>query len=528
MNILTNKKTKNIMIAVSVVLVILISVFAVNAIKSSGAKQEYHQKPDVPATMSTEMFSALPTSVLKSETVYVNLDGNGNVLQTTVSDRIQTDIKNCVVADTSSLTDIQPISSNIYRTIDGSNILWHMNSTDFIYNGTSTKQLPVSINIDYYLEGTPITLDNLFGKSGNVTVHIKLKNNEMRQTVINGKTVTMYSPFVVAGGMLLMGDNYTGIQLDNGKVISDSTKSIAVMVGFPGLNESLALQNAGIEGLNFAEEFVINMYTTNFQADNFYFAALPLSAIDVEFALPDSINDALEGVSKLTEIQNTLSTIDMDKLMKVFSSESTDNLTNMLASVNEARTLYNDNKALFALMQKYLTAENIAQFEELFAAAESANLSESLAKLKNMSSLLGMTDLIEEFEQIQPLLDELSADLSNPEVQAALDNLPQTIAKLNTLMVLLDENAEVLNEMSAFLQSDSFTALMQLMKMYDENEALFSSLTSSTGALEDLFPYLETWFGLVNDYSIYTEAPETMKTEVMFVYKTKATQTTIQ
>ena len=150
------------MIAVSVVLVILISVFAVNAIKSSGAKQEYHQKPDVPATMSTEMFSALPTSVLKSETVYVNLDGNGNVLQTTVSDRIQTDIKNCVVADTSSLTDIQPISSNIYRTIDGSNILWHMNSTDFIYNGTSTKQLPVSINIDYYLEGTPITLDNLF------------------------------------------------------------------------------------------------------------------------------------------------------------------------------------------------------------------------------------------------------------------------------------------------------------------------------------------------------------------------------
>lgn len=514
-------KYKKIIIALLIVTTVIGATGIVYTIKSKA-----EQSSGVPTSAvslesgSKATFTAAPSRLAKNETVYVNLDSAGKALKTTVSDKLTVDIPNCAVKDISSLTDIRQISSGIMSQTSGQDIIWHMTSTEFIYNGTSSKPLPIGIDISYYLEGKQISADSLKGKGGNVTVKIKLKNNESRRVDVNGRKATVYSPFIVIGGMLLTGNSYSAVEVNSGKVLSDASKDVVVMVGFPGINESLSVQDLNLEGLSFEDEFLINMYTTDFDAGNFYFAALPLSAIDIEFALPDTLGDALSGVSKLTEIQNMLSSIDIDSLMRIFSSESGNNINDLLVSLSNAMTLYNNNAALLGLLQKYVTDENMAQFKSFYSALEQADISNNVPLISSVASLLGIGDLLSEYQKIQPLLDSLFKDLEDPAVQAALEGLPETISSVTELKGVLDENADSIAQLAEFYNSESFATLMRLMNTYNSNKDLFAALASSSSSLEKIVPYLEVWFNLADDYKIYTEAPEGAETGVMFVFKT--------
>lgn len=53
----------------------------------------------------------------------------------------------------------------------------------------------------------------------------------------------MYSPFVMVTAMILPVDNFTNVTIDNGKVLSDGQRNIAVGVGLPGLSDSLDLKS---------------------------------------------------------------------------------------------------------------------------------------------------------------------------------------------------------------------------------------------------------------------------------------------
>lgn len=518
-------KYKKITIALLIAVIAITATGGVFIIKNSntGSVPIFHAKKETEQA-EAQKYTAVPSKVSKSETVYASLDASGGVKDVTVSDRITTDIPNCAVRDITNLSEIKQISSPIAFDSDSKGITWHMNSTEFIYNGKSEKKLPISVNIKYYLNGEQKKPEEIYGKSGSVTVKIKLKNNEKRNIDIAGMNSAVYSPFAVAGGMILTGGSYSDVQIDNGKVLSDSSKDVVFMVGFPGLNESLNLNALGVSDLSFPDEFSIKMTTSSFEAGNFYFAVIPLSIIDASFALPDSLSNALDGVSALSDIQEKLSSIDIDSMMKIFSSESGNNINDLVSSLSNAMSLFKNNDALLNVLGKYLTADNIAALKSFFTSVQNADLANNTALVNSAASLLGIGDLLTEYKNIEPLLSALVNDLNDPSVQAAIDNLPSTLAQIQAIQATLETNGDALNEIVRFLKSDSFNALMGLMSTYNENKDLFTALTASSRDLSEIVPYLEKWFNLANDYTLYTMAPANYKTEVMFIYKTQAPQ----
>ena len=72
---------------------------------------------------------------------------------------------------------------------------------------------------------------------------------------------------MAASAALLSTDKYLNVEVTNGKVISDGEKLIVVGMAFPGLNDSLALDN--IEGLdvNIPESFELAADVTDFEME---------------------------------------------------------------------------------------------------------------------------------------------------------------------------------------------------------------------------------------------------------------------
>lgn len=122
------------------------------------------------AVLGVSPVMAAENGISKEETVYVNADANGNVQEVIVSDWLKNSGTETAVSDVSELENIKNVKGDETFTQDGTEITWNTEDKDIYYQGTSTKDLPVSVNIRYYLDGEEITAQELAGKSG----HAKL------------------------------------------------------------------------------------------------------------------------------------------------------------------------------------------------------------------------------------------------------------------------------------------------------------------------------------------------------------------
>jgi putative membrane protein len=109
----------------------------------------------------------------KKETVYVEMKADGQVLKTTVSDVLKS-TDNATIEDISDLEDITNLSGDEKFTKTGdTNISWENKGEDITYQGTTTKEAPISIQVKYYLDDEEISADDLAGKSGSVKIVYK-------------------------------------------------------------------------------------------------------------------------------------------------------------------------------------------------------------------------------------------------------------------------------------------------------------------------------------------------------------------
>ena len=178
----------------------------------------------------------------KEQTVYVNADQNGNVEKVIVSNWLKNTDKESTLEDNSELNDITNVKGEENYT-QGSNgkLVWAADGNDIYYQGETSKELPVSVKMTYFLDGREISAADLAGKSGKVKIRIDYTNNSSQNAKINGKKETIYTPFMMATGMILPTDTFTNVEVTNGKVISDGNNNIVLGIGFPGLYDSLKL-----------------------------------------------------------------------------------------------------------------------------------------------------------------------------------------------------------------------------------------------------------------------------------------------
>lgn len=507
----------------------MLASFSACSKKNDGSTDEPTTAPSQSDTTKVS-YDTAATSYKKNETVYVNMASNGEVTSKVVTDWLHTDKAQTYIDDKTDLSDIKNVKSNVepVKNKDGS-YRWNMESTDLYYRGTTDKELPISIGITYYLDGKQIEPKKLAGKKGQVKMVITVNNLSKKTVKVSGKDTTVYTPFIVAGGMILPEDNFSNVTVENGKTIGDGTKEIALMVGAPGLKESLNLNDEMLKQLgdfNFSNTYTITADTEKFELSNMIFAVLPLSAIEsgIETTLPNTVSDVKNTLNEVQAILDKFNSMNASELInKLFSN--TDNLTELASSVSEVTKLYNDNKALLDVLEKYMTTENLAAIEKLIEDTDDVDLQQAAKLLNNpilQKFFKQLPALSKDMEAVMPIITGLSEDIQKPEVQKALNNLPQTIETLKKLKTTIDKNQELFDTLGETLDEETIASLKGIMgsleTLISENDLeAYSKLADNA---DELIARAKQWIEAGKEYDIFTTKGKASSTSVMFIYET--------
>ena len=283
----------------------------------------------------------------KEETVYVNADAAGNTDEITVSNWLKNsgDVSG-KLTDKSTLNDIKNVKGDEKYTADGDKITWNTDGKDIYYQGTTDKELPVSVKLTYYLDGKEIQPNKLKGKSGHLKIKVNYENKSKKNVEVNGKTENMYTAFVMMTGMILPNDNFTNVTIDNGKVISDGNRSIVVGFGMPGLKESLNLDDIkDADDLTVPESLEVEADVTDFEMSSTFTVGLSDLTKDLD----------LDNIADMDSLQNALDELDDAALELVSGSNTLSDGTKTLAdgvdSYTEGADTLND------AIQKYLSKD---------------------------------------------------------------------------------------------------------------------------------------------------------------------------
>ena len=177
--------------------------------------------------------------IKKDETVYTILKKDGTVEKNIVSEWLSGDGSLDKINDKSILKNIKNVKGDEKPTIDGEKVTWDTTKDDLYYQGQTDKQLPITTDIEYELNGRSVTADEIKGQSGKVKITIRLKNNESRNVKIAGENRTVYVPFITATEILMPRENFKNIKTSSGKTLDDGKTSSITAISSPGLEASL-------------------------------------------------------------------------------------------------------------------------------------------------------------------------------------------------------------------------------------------------------------------------------------------------
>lgn len=236
----------------------------------------------------------------KEETVYVMAKADGTAHKVIVSEWLKNTEGSDTIKDASDLKDITNVKGDETFTQKDGEITWDAKGKDIYYQGTTEKELPVTEKITYYLDGKEMPPEEIAGKSGKVTIRFDYTNHEKQGDV--------YVPFTVMTGMILPED-YSNVEVTNGKVISDGSKKVVVGVAMPGMKESLDMKDGDLEeGLDIPEYIEVTADVEKFSLDMTMSVIMGDLAgsvnLDKEFdlsGLEDSMNTLSESSDKLAD-----------------------------------------------------------------------------------------------------------------------------------------------------------------------------------------------------------------------------------
>lgn len=468
-------------------------------------------------------------SVTKTETVYVNLKANGDVSKVSVSDWLHTDKNEVYVDDMSDLENITNVKSKVTPVTDGEKLRWNMPDTDLYYSGTTDRELPISVQLKYYLDGKEIKPEDLAGKSGEVKIDIKMINNASKDGFVNGKKHKVYLPMLVVGGMVLPEGTFSGVTVKNGQSIGDGSKEIVVFTGMPGFSESLGFSEkdlGDLGGLVIGSEASVTATVENFSLGNLYFAALPIASLNLDIAAPETVDDLKSTLAALKTFQNALNKIDPDKLLYSMITDK-DKVTTLMNTLTKTIEVYKKNQNLVKMLGKYATPENAEAIKTLLESLNDPDVQNALKILADPTVQMlfnKLPGIMEGFEAVSPLLNEMQADLAKPEVKAELDNLPETMKTLSEISDTLNANSKEINAIVALLSDDGTDMVNTLLESIDLDD--FKGLGDKYGSLvsdgDVLVALVQEWLNYGKDYGLFTKSAEGMKTSLSFILTTES------
>lgn len=502
----------------------------------SGCSKKPDDTPEVTEKPRQAVYKLTDAAVTKDETVFINISPGGEVKKVNVTDRLHTDMPQVRIEDKTDLKNIADVKTFIEPVIKGDKMYWDMESTDLYYNGVSEKEPPMSVSVKYYLDGEEISPGKLSGKSGDVKMTVTVANKLTKSVKLGGKSYSTQCPMLFLGGMIMPEETFSEVSTDNGVILGDGAHKLVCFMGVPGMSKSLGLDSVGLSELGSAlgrSSYTVTCTAKDFALGNMMFVAVPFSSIralgfkDVSVSV-DGMKDML---ADLENLMNSFASLDINGMIQVLYGNA-EQIETLINAVGDASKLYEENKALIDMLNKYITDGNLDALERVLNDLEKLdtssigqlanykpfkNLVNLISKLdKNLGSLVQFT---QDYLKIAPIFEDINNDLKNAEIKNAIDNLPQTIKKLRSLVDVLRQSEDLLKQTSKVFSSESIKKIMDFANSVETNESL-NKLTKAQA--QHLAERLQAWLDFGESYSIFTQRTSKQTSSVVFVYKAEA------
>lgn len=400
-------------------------------------------------TLSLLTVLIVPTSakaLTKNESVFSELNTNGSIYKTTVTNHLKVSSKQ-EIEDNTELKEITNVNGNETFTKDKNTLKWKTDGKDIYYQGTTTKDLPLDINIKYYLDNKETKLEDLKDKKGNIKIEISLTNKDKHYVNINGKIEEVYTPFLVMAGTTIDTKNNENIKITNGKVVDTGSKSIVTAIASPGLYESLNIDN--LKNIN---KITIEYNTKKFSMNNIYIIATPKLIEKQDLDLFDNINSLSSSINKLQQ--------SMDKINNGSNNlaKYTKELNNGINELNSKMPNENENK------------QNEIKLSSLKGTNNNTVTALANANANSESQIIGIDAKIQEANTkksyIEAQINEMDTNITN--ATTAYNTYSEQLTEINNTIPVIEAQIE---------QTTDPATLEQLQKQLAElkgNQAVLS------------------------------------------------------
>lgn len=429
----------------------------------------------MPVTVFAQSNDENPTE--KTETVYSVLNSDGSISDTIVSSWLHDEDGINNIKETLNLKDVKNIKSNEKPSKDGNTYTWNAKGNDVYYEGTATKQLPVSVKIRYELDGQEISANDIQGKSGHLKLTISFTNNYSEVKNINGKSIVIH-PSYLAGGMLNMSTGkFSNVKCESGKIVNDGTNEMLAFANIPGLNETLS--SAGLDKVNnqlgISDDVTVEADVNNFDLGSIMVGMTNEIDLASELGEIGSVSELTDGIDQLIEADNQL--IDGSKQLYDGTTQLKEQAAPLVGSSDQVRQLsagaiqLNDGvKALQTGISQYTAGASAINegINQLYAIPQgAAQISEGITTYKTQSLVSGIDDLsagLDTFRQ------QVNAGLSSADTKAMMEQLEQAEGVLNKMRGTLDKDEKIVSGLNQGMKDAKVLETLKTLKNVKETQ----------------------------------------------------------
>lgn len=456
----------------------------------------------MPVTVFAQSNDENPTE--KTETVYSVLNSDGSISDTIVSSWLHDEDGINNIKETLNLTDVKNIKSNEKPSKDGNTYTWNAKGNDVYYEGTATKQLPVSVKIRYELDGQEMSAKDMEGKSGHLKLMISFTNNYSEVKNINGKSIVIH-PSYLAGGMLNMSTGkFSNVKCESGKIVNDGTNEMLAFANIPGLNETL--KSAGLDKVNnqlgISDDVTVEADVNDFDLGSIMVGMTNEIDLASELGEIGSVSELTDGVNQLIEADNQL--IDGSKQLYDGTTQLKEQAAPLTGSSDQVRQLsagaiqLNDGvKALQTGISQYTAGASAINegVNQLYGIPQNVGLIQSAVttSTEEQASLVdGSQAVADGLGQLLDQLNGANVTASVKEMNALLDD---SKTKLQGMTETLGKDKTTLEDMQTELTNAS-TELSGLSDLKDKLDNLGTNIVTkeiqNNKAIEDYNSKKET------------------------------------
>ena len=438
----------------------------------------------MPVTVFAQSNDENPTE--KTETVYSVLNSDGSISDTIVSSWLHDEDGINNIKETLNLTDVKNIKSNEKPSKDGNTYTWNAKGNDVYYEGTATKQLPVSVKIRYELDGQEMSAKDMEGKSGHLKLTVSFTNNYSEVKNINGKSIVIH-PSYLAGGMLNMSTGkFSNVKCESGKIVNDGTNEMLAFANIPGLNETL--KSAGLDKVNnqlgISDDVTVEADVNDFDLGSIMVGMTNEIDLASELGEIGSVSELKDGIDQLIEADDQL--IDGSKQLYDGTTQLKEQAAPLTGSSDQVRQLsagaiqLNDGvKALQTGITQYTAGASAINegVNQLYGIPQNVGLIQSAVT----TSTEEQASLVDGSQAVADGLGQLLDKLNGANVTASVKEMNGLLTKSKTdlegMAKTLGEDKTTLEGMQTDLTNAS-TKLSKLTPLKDKLDTLGTEIVT--------------------------------------------------